>query len=251
MKWNANLYDQKHDFVSKYGEGVIELLDPKEEELILDLGCGTGDLAELIRKKGSAVIGLDSSVEMIETARKKYPDIQFDIQSADDFHYDQIFDAVFSNATLHWVLEAEKVVRCIYQALKPGGRLVAEFGGKGNVANIVNALKIALANNGYEERAQKPVWYFPSLAAYATLLEQNGFRVVHASHFDRPTHLKGDNGIQNWLQQFGQPYLHDVNPELMKAILNDVESEIRPTNFKEGSWYADYVRLRVVAIKQP
>lgn len=250
MQWNTNLYDQKHDFVSKYGEDVIELLAPKAGELILDLGCGTGDLADLISKRGAKVIGLDSSKEMIETARRKYPDIQFDVKSATDFSYDSPFDAVFSNATLHWVLDYESAVKCIYNTLKPNGRFVAEFGGKGNVANIVNALKGALKNEGYTEAANKQVWYFPSLSEYTSVLEQNSLRVVYAVHFDRDTLLKDDNGIRNWLQMFGQSYLQEVSADKMEGILQKVEEQIRPTNFKDNYWYADYVRLRVVAFKQ-
>lgn len=250
MKWNTSLYDQKHAFVSQYGEAVVDLLAPKEGELILDLGCGTGDLAALIKSKGANVIGLDSSHQMIEAAKAKYPDIRFDQQSAADFAYDQLFDAVFSNATLHWVLEAESAVRCIRRALRPGGRFVAEFGGSGNVASIVAALQQALTNNGYAEAASRHAWYFPTLSAYTTLLEQNGFRVTTAFHFDRPTKLEDGNGIRNWLFQFAQPFFRGVEPARLEQILQEVEAALRPSNFKHGSWYADYVRLRVVALKE-
>lgn len=251
MKWNTNLYDQQHDFVSKYGEGVVDLLDPKEGETILDLGCGTGDLTALIQQRGATVIGLDHSAEMLEAARAKYPALQFDRQSADDFRYPQPFDAVFSNATLHWVTRAEKAVQCVAQALKPGGRFVAEFGGKGNVAFLIEGLTNVLKKNGYTTAADQQVWYFPSLSTYTTLLEQNGFRVVLASHLDRPTLLKSEKGIRNWLEQFGQPYLQAVRPGEVEALLAEVEAEVKPTNFREGGWYADYVRLRVMAMKEP
>src|SRR5690349_1218807 len=133
MKWNTDLYDNNHAFVSRYGEDVIALLNPQAGERILDLGCGTGDLAEIIRQKGAAVTGLDSSPEMVATAAGKYPHIRFDVTSATDFSYEEKFDAIFSNATLHWVLECQKAIACIYNNLKPnGGRFVAEFGGKGN-----------------------------------------------------------------------------------------------------------------------
>ena len=113
MEWNTNLYDQKHDFVSRYGEDVIKLLDPKSGEEILDVGCGTGDLAGIIGKTGANVTGIDSSEEMIIKAREKYPNIGFMIKSADNFSFDKKFDAVFSNATLHWVLEKEKAINCM------------------------------------------------------------------------------------------------------------------------------------------
>ncbi|MBZ5857614.1 class I SAM-dependent methyltransferase [Flavihumibacter profundi] len=250
MKWNTNLYDQEHDFVSKYGEDVIALLAPQKDEYILDLGCGTGDLAAIISNKGATVIGVDNSPEMIASAKNKYPAIRFEIGSADDLGYATAFDAVFSNATLHWVLEYEKAIQCIYHSLKPGGRFVAEFGGKGNVAHIIRALQSALVGNGYAALAAKKVWYFPALSEYSSLLEKQGFRVVFATHFDRSTLLKGATGIRNWLHMFGQPYLQTLPAAAIDAVLNTVEEQIRPTNFRNGSWYADYVRLRIVAIKQ-
>jgi trans-aconitate methyltransferase len=250
MQWNTSLYDLQHDFVSKYGEELIELLNPQAGEHILDLGCGTGDLAALISKKGAIVTALDHSAEMVEAARQKYPQLHIDIQSAADFHYEEKVEAVFSNATLHWVLDYKEAVRCIYNVLKPNGRFVAEFGGKGNVFNILNALRASLIKQGFAGLAAQQIWYFPSLAEYTTLLEQNGFRVVWASHFDRETLLKEANGIQNWLLQFAQPYLQLLSEEQKIIILKDVEEQLRPTNFKNGNWYADYVRLRIMAIKQ-
>ena len=250
MKLNTDLYDNNHAFVSKYGEDIIELLNPKEGELILDLGCGTGDLAELIRQRGATVIGLDSSPEMIKTAANKYPHIQFSVKSATDFSYDKKFDAIFSNATLHWVLDYQKAIACIYQNLKAGGgRLVAEFGGKGNVNNIVQALKRALIKRDLAGNAEKAVWYFPSLSAYTSLLEEAGFRVTFAAHFDRPTLLKEEQGLKNWLRMFGTFFLEDLDNGMVEEILQDVENQLRTTNFKDGNWYADYVRLRVVAYK--
>ncbi len=250
MKWNSVLYDQKHDFVSKYGADVIELLDPQNGENILDLGCGTGDLAELIRARGANITGLDSSPEMIETAKAKYPFIAFDLKSADNFSYDEKFDAVFSNATLHWILEKEQAIFCIYECLKPNGRFVAEFGGKGNVANIVTALQDALRKKGLPDIANKTIWYFPSLSEYTSLLEQKGFRVTFAAHFDRETLLKDTNGVKNWIQMFGRSYLDGLDSKLVDDILTTVEEQVKPTNYKNGNWYADYKRLRVVAIKE-
>lgn len=250
MKWNSQLYDRKHDFVSKYGEELVELLAPKEGERILDLGCGTGDLSDLISRNGATVTGLDNSPEMIEAARKKYPTIQFDIASADDFHVTEKFDAVFSNATLHWVLNFEAAVKCIYASLKPGGRFVAELGGKGNVSRIVTALTSTLQEYGAPDAANKEVWYFPSLSEYACVLEQNGFRVVWAAHFDRPTELKDEDGIRNWLRMFGWNYLQDLDEQTLQKILTAVEEQIRPSNFHDARWYADYVRLRIVATRQ-
>jgi trans-aconitate methyltransferase len=249
MKWDAKLYDNNHSFVSKYGEDLIDVLRPAPGEIILDVGSGSGDLADLIVKRNAKVIGIDNSREMVEAARNKYPHIQFDIGSASDFYYDIKFDAVFSNATLHWVPEYEKAITCIGNALKPGGRFVAEFGGKGNVSKITNALKHQLINKGYTAIAESPLWYFPSLSEYTTLLEQKGFRVIFAAHFDRETLLKGDAGLKNWLIMFGKSYLEQLEPIVAEEIINGVENQIRATHYKNGNWYADYVRLRFVAIK--
>jgi trans-aconitate methyltransferase len=250
MKWNSNLYDEKHAFVSKYGEDVIELLNPQHGERILDVGCGTGDLARQIRESGAEVIGIDSSSEMVHAAKKKYPSLHFEVQSAENIHFKDPFDAVFSNATLHWVPDAEKTVQSIYQSLKPNGRFIAEFGGKGNVSIIIEALKDRLLHYGFYEQANKTVWYFPSLSEYTSLLEANGFRVVFAAHFDRPTELKDQNGIQDWLRMFAASYFQNMHLETVRMITKDVEEQIRSTQYQNGKWYADYKRLRVKAIKE-
>lgn len=250
MKWDAQLYDHQHGFVSKYGEDLIGLLKPAPGEAILDIGCGTGDLANLIAASGAEVTGLDHSAEMVAAAREKYPGTRFDIGSASDFNFDMPFDAVFSNATLHWVLAYKGAVKCIYNALKPNGRFVAEFGGRGNVSNIIRALQTALRKRGYTVAADTLVWYFPSLSEYCFLLEQNGFRVVYATHFDRETLLQTADGIRNWIQMFGKSFLEGIDSDEVDAILSDVEENIRLANYKNGNWYADYVRLRLVAIKE-
>ncbi|MEZ4773554.1 MAG: methyltransferase domain-containing protein [Bacteroidia bacterium] len=249
MNWNTNLYDQKHDFVSMYGEALIDLLKPKEGEIVLDLGSGTGDLAALISKSGARVVGMDSSEEMVKKSKEKYPGLDFGTGFAEDFHFEEKFDAVFSNATLHWVLEKEKAVDCIYGCLKEGGRFVAELGGRGNVQNIVSAIRNSLKKRGYENAANRQIWYFPSLSEYTSLLENKGFRVTWAAHFDRDTLLKDNDGIRNWIYMFGKSFFEDVDNNLIPQILTEVEEQLRPTNFKNNQWYADYVRLRVVAVK--
>ena len=139
--WNANLYDDKHSFVAKYGEDVVQLLAPKTGERILDIGCGTGYLTNLIAQAGARVVGIDNSASMIERAQAVYPDLDLRVLSATNFSFGTPFDAVFSNAVLHWVLEKDAAVDCIADALRPGGRLVLEMGGKGNVEEIVVATR--------------------------------------------------------------------------------------------------------------
>src|SRR5947209_4560821 len=182
--WNTALYDQKHAFVFEYGKGLIPVLEPQPGELILDLGCGTGHLTKVIAESGARVIGIDSSTSMIETARAAYPDLEFLIADARDFSFPFQFDAIFSNATLHWIAEAEHVVRRIKESLKTRGRFVAEFGGRGNVATITTAVK-----QSFLELANIEVdfgWYFPSIGEYASLLEKHGLVVQSALLFERP-----------------------------------------------------------------
>ncbi|TAD98334.1 MAG: class I SAM-dependent methyltransferase [Bacteroidetes bacterium] len=248
--WNSNLYDSKHDFVSKYGQDVVKLLAPKKGEHILDVGCGTGDLADMIYQEGAFVFGIDNSPEMVATAQKKYANIKFEVHSAENFKLTEQFDAVFSNATLHWVLEKEKAIDCIYDCLKDKGRFVAEFGGKANVESIVISLKKALTELGFLENANTLVWYFPSLSEYTTLLEKRGFRVCYATHFDRPTELKDENGIRNWLEMFTKLFMKNLQKPEIDAVLDKVEQDLKKTNYQNGKWYADYKRLRILAIKQ-
>ena len=143
LEWNANLYEQKHAFVWQYGTEVLKILAPQPGERILDLGCGTAQLTAQIAAAGAHVIGLDSSPAMIEQARSNYPELQFELADARDFHFAEPFDAVFSNAVLHWISAADRVARSLFLALKPGGRFVAEFGGRGCVREIRAASRVA------------------------------------------------------------------------------------------------------------
>lgn len=249
--WKTNLYNDKHAFVYQYGESLIELLAPKAGERILDVGCGSGQLTAKISESGATVIGIDLSKEMITDAKQKYPHIEFFIMDAADFHFNEPFDAIFSNAALHWVLKKDEAVECIYNNLKAGGRIVAEFGGKGNVQTIVNQLRQSLAKRGYEENAQLELWYFPSIGAYTTLLEKHRFRVTLAQHYDRPTELADSkSGVIDWLEMFGNVFFKDVGPADKEEIKQEVQEMIKDTCFSNGKWYADYKRIRVVATKE-
>lgn len=247
MAWNADLYKEKHAFVFNYGNSVVEWLQPKAGETILDLGCGTGELTAQIAESGATVKGIDSSASMIASAKSHYPAIDFEVADGTSFSLNQTFDAVFSNATLHWIRQKEKVLDRIWHHLKPGGRLVLEMGGKGNVDDITGALSKAMEEKGYEF---KPFWYFPSPAEYTSLLEEYGFRVNQLSYFDRETELADpENGIVEWLQMFGAYYL-DAIPEADRLpILKAAQESLRATNFRDGKWYTKYVRLRVKAEK--
>jgi|GEM_PF-247012 len=201
--WKSDFYDSKLDFVSELGKGVIELLAPKRGETILDLGCGTGDLAHEISRSGASVIGIDLSAGMIGAARKKYPEIDFRVGDAEDFALERKVDAVFSNAALHWMKRPERVISRVWDALKPGGRFVAEFGGKGNVETPVSAIIRVLGRDYGIDAAGLSPWYFPSIGEYAGLLERHGFHVAYAVHFDRPTRMKdGEEGLKLWIRGF-------------------------------------------------
>ncbi len=248
-EWNTSLYDTKHSFVSEYGKGLLPLLEPKSGEAILDLGCGSGHLAHTIAQSGAHVIGIDSSVSMIEAAHAAYSDVEFLVADAKDFTFPRPFDAIFSNATLHWVQDAEQAVQHIVTALKSGGRFVAEFGGKGNVAIITTTVEQAM-----EEITHTKVdfgWYFPSIGQYTSLLEKHGLAVQMALLFDRPTKLEeGEQGLRNWIQMFGDRIFASVSEEVKQQVLQQTEQRVRERLFKDGNWFADYRRLRIVAYKE-
>jgi trans-aconitate methyltransferase len=248
--WNATLYDRNHAFVFGYGQDLIPLLNPQPGERVLDLGCGTGHLTAAIAERGAAVIGLDRSPEMIAAARRNFPALTFVEGDAAAFQFDEPFDAVFSNATLHWVTDAEGAARCTAAALRPGGRFVAEFGGRGNVRLIVSALQQAAA-----ERAGVAVrhpWYYPSVGEYAALLERHGLEVRTAALFDRLTPLEGgDAGLGNWLAMFAGSMLAAVPEERRAAVVARAGELLRPALFRDDAWHADYRRLRVVAVRDP
>jgi len=248
-QWNATLYDGKHGFVSKFGEGVIELLDPKAGESILDLGCGTGDLAQKLNSYGVQVMGVDQSESMIEEAGKKYPQLPFEVGDATKLPYISEFDAVFSNATLHWVKPPEKALQGIYRALKQGGRFVAEFGGKGNVGSITSSIIEEVHSILPNHQVSFP-WYYPSIAEYTTLMETAGFRVTFALHFDRPTLLDGEAGLRNWLEMFASNMFEGITAEMKQAIIEKVEKKLKPTLYQDNQWVADYKRIRVVGVKE-
>jgi trans-aconitate 2-methyltransferase len=249
-KWDAGLYDNKHDFVFKYGEDLVTVLNPQEGERILDLGCGTGYLTNLIAESKAEVIGIDNSLDMIAKAKENYPNLEFKVLSASDFFFDKSFDAIFSNAVLHWVYEKEKAIDCMYRNLKRTGRLVLEMGGKGNVEKILMALDTSLTKHGYGGRSEVFINYFPSIGEYAGLLEKRGFKVTYAAHFNRETELKDpENGIKDWIKMFRGQLLTGIEEATLNIILDEAQEALRPKHFRDGKWFADYKRLRIVAIK--
>ncbi len=246
--WNTNLYDQQHSFVWQLAEDLIELLAPQAGEQILDLGCGTGHLTARIADRGAQVWGLDYSPEMIQKARKNYPHLVFAVGNAKDFTVNEPVDAIFSNAVLHWIKDADSVITCIYQALKPGGRFVAEFGGKGNVKSIMKSVFKVLETRGYSQENPN---YFPSISDYTGRLERQGLEVTQAVLFDRPTLLEGgETGLENWLKMFAIDLLSPLSQEEKTQAIQEIKEMLRPLLYHDGIWTADYRRLRIIAYKR-
>ncbi|MGI9531213.1 class I SAM-dependent methyltransferase [Lutimonas sp.] len=251
MGWNVDLYNKKHGFVHEYGADLVQVLDPKPDERILDLGCGSGQLTKEIAAFTDQVIGIDSSKEMIETSQEMFQDLEFYQMNAESFQFDRGFDAIFSNAVLHWVKDQKAASQNMLRHLKSGGRLVVEFGGAGNVATITNAIRSCLEDRGYLTNASLERWYFPSISAYSSLLEEVGFEVVHAQLYDRPTLLDSKNaGIKDWIEMFGAHFFEGVEEGEKNDILDDVQKKVESSCFYNGNWYADYRRIRVVAIRK-
>jgi trans-aconitate methyltransferase len=249
-EWDAKLYNAKHDFVWKYGSDVVSLLDPRAGERILDLGCGTGHLTAQIAESGAQVTGVDRSAEMVGAARSAYPNLKFEISDARKLPFRDEFDAVFSNATLHWIHEPELVLQGVWRAIRPGGRFVAELGGKGNIRAMQDAFDRALEELGVAKAGEVHPWYYPSVSEYSTLAERNGFEVRLITLFDRPTGLAdGAAGMRNWIVMFGTDYLARAGEARREEFLGRVEDMLRPKLFRDGQWWADYRRLRLVAYK--
>ncbi|MFD1177487.1 class I SAM-dependent methyltransferase [Paenibacillus puldeungensis] len=250
LVWKPELYDDKMAFVSEYGKEVVNLLQPKAGERIIDLGCGTGDLTVEISRSGAEVTGIDLSKPMIDKARTKYPSLHFAVGDAEQLHPTRPVHAVFSNAALHWMKNAAKVAESVWNVLEPGGRFVAEFGGKGNVEGIVNSITQVLKEEGIDADQLNP-WYFPSLGEYSSLLEQQGFRVVYAVHFDRLTKLEGgERALDHWLDTFTDGnFFYGLNDQVKNDLYRRISDVARKQLFDDGCWYGDFKRLRIAAIK--
>ncbi len=244
-KWDSSLYDDRHSFVWRQAGDLIELLDPRPGERILDVGCGTGHLTARIADRGAEVTGLDNSTSMIAQARQNYPKLKFALADARTFACDEPFDAVFSNAALHWIPDAPAAIAGIARSLKSGGRLVLEMGAKGNIARIVTALTAVLREGGC---AARNPWYFPSAGEYALLLEAQGFEVKALWTIERWNRLEHpEKGLREWLEMFAGDWFEGVPAKAREGMVAEMESRLRPGMWRDGAWWADYRRLRLVA----
>jgi SAM-dependent methyltransferase len=244
------LYQSRHSFVFEFGKDVLAILDPQPGERILDVGCGTGQLTAEIARAGAEVTGIDSSPEMIARARSNFPEIRFEIHDICDLPFRGEFDAVFSNAVLHWVTRADEAASALSRALKPGGRFAGEFGGKGNVRAFLEASDRALREVGVEDPERFHPWFYPGIAEYSGILERHGLEVTFAHLFDRPTPLEdGDEGFSTWLRMFGSRLTEAVDPARIPEYHRLVREFAAPALRRGEGWVMDYRRLRVQARK--
>jgi trans-aconitate methyltransferase len=270
QKWDPSLYGARASFVHRMAADLVDLLAPRPGEHVLDLGCGPGDLTATIQAAGATVVGLDASAAMIDAARRRHgaSGPAFVVGDGQALDYESAFDAVFSNAALHWMPRADAVARGVARALRPGGRFVAEFGGHGCIAQVRAGVSEALRRRG-EDPAAWLQWYFPNVAEYVAVLAAAGFDVRFAHRFDRPTPVEGDDGLAAWLRTF-LPRLEEKLGAEWPAFAREVEASCAPALLREvpdvrdvadvadvenvpgardGArvWVLDYVRLRVVA----
>lgn len=248
IQWNADDYASHFSFVAEYGSSLIEMIDMREAMTCLDLGCGNGSLTVKLKEAGLDVMGMDDSIDQIRKARQDHPDINFFQGNACDFTLDKPVDLVFSNAVFHWIDKDKQpeMLRCVYQALKPGGQFVFELGGKGNNALIHESLRRAFARR---HREYKVPFYFPTIGEYASLMEAAGFEVRCALLFDRMTELIGPNGLHDWIRMFVKKPFEGIPESESEQIMSEVVDELRPQLYWNGKWHADYVRLRCKALK--
>ena len=238
-KWDAADYARVGSFVAELGQAALDLLDPKPGERILDVGCGEGSLTWKIAKRGAAVTGIDNSLEMINAARAAGLDVL--LLDAAQMKFESEFDAAFSNAALHWMLDKEQVAAAVFRALKPGGRFAGEMGGQGNIARLQEAVDEEMILRGYVPPADGKNWY-PSPEEFAAVYEAAGFVQIDARLVDRPTPL--EHGVAQWVTTFRRGWFDRANvPEEERTEIGEAVAE------RFGSDVADYVRLRFIMRK--
>jgi trans-aconitate methyltransferase len=243
--WEPERYAANARFVSDLGGPVVELLAPKAGERILDVGCGDGVLTAKLAAMGCNITGVDSSEPQIQAARALGLDAR--VADCQDLQYHAEFDAVFSNAALHWMKRPDDLIAGVWRTLKPDGRFVAEMGGERCVETIRVALIAALDRRGINGRAADP-WYFPSVEEYGARLRAGGFEVTYIALIPRPTPLPGD--ITGWLETFARSFTAAVPEKDRPAFIDEVREVLRPLlSDADGHWTADYTRLRFAARK--
>lgn len=252
--WSPESYQRHAGFVAEYGSDVLSWLAIRPGERILDVGCGDGRLTEKILATGAAVVGIDSSNSLVNAARQRGLDVR--LMDAHQMDFVDEFDAAFSNAALHWMLDPATILNGVFQALKPGGRWVGELGGFGNVAAIISAMRgVAAGRVGVDLGLAGP-WFFPTLEQYQGMLETAGFSVEQIMKFYRPTklgspgHRQSGAPMRGWLETLRGPFFRQFGDQ-SESVYQQVIDVLRPSLCDhQGQWYADYVRLRFAAVKK-
>ena len=237
--WDAADYARAGGFVAELGEAALDLLDPQPGEHILDVGCGDGTLTQKIVERGATVVGIDNNLSMVAAAKARGLDAR--LMDAAQLKFGEAFDAAFSNATLHWVLDKERAARAIWFSLKHGGRFAGEMGGEGNLARLREALDDVLVARGFGPPTYAANWY-PSPDEFAAVYEQAGFKDIDARLIERPTVL--EHGVAAWVTTFRKGWLDRAGvPEEERAGVAAVVAD------RVGTDVADYVRLRFIMRK--
>lgn len=232
-------------FMTEFGIPIVNLMDPKPGERILDVGCGFGSTCLKLKEMGCTPVGIDISNSMVAAATQMGVDAR--IVNAENMMFNEEFDAVFSVSALHWMRHLDRVASGVMRALKPGGRFVGELGGKGSIINIIGAIRDVLLQHGIEMESVHS-WYFPSVSEFAGSLERAGFRIRSMELIDRPTIIPGD--IRDWIKMFGRHFLDSLDVRERDQFLDTVKSVAEKTMVNEkGEWVADYYRLRFIAYK--
>jgi trans-aconitate methyltransferase len=242
-RWTSDTYQANAAYVPALGAAVFRLLNPKSGERILDVGCGEGSLTAQIARAGARVVGIDTSEEMVAAAKARGLDAR--LIDAEQLPFDGEFDAVFSNAALHWVRDHDAMLEGVHRALKSGGRFVAEFGGHGNIAAMQVAIRSVLAHRGWDTNIHR---YYATPDEYSVRLRAHGFDVREIALIPRPTPLP--TGMRGWLETFERATLDRIPPENRDSFIREVEDLLREEICDtQGNWTAHYVRLRFSAVK--
>ncbi len=248
IKWNSEEYKENFSFVHEYGEDVLKLLEINKNSRVIDLGCGNGVLTNKLSGICDNVIGIDASEDMLKTAKETYPYLNFIKGDALSFNSEEKADAVFSNAVFHWIDKDKQseLLANINHNLNSDGQLVCEFGGSGCAETIHSGLE-------YEFNKRNLVYprtfFFPTIGEYTPIMENNGFKVVFAVLFDRKTKLNGQDGLRNWINMFVTEPFKNIDNSTANEIITSTVNNLKPVLSENGIWYADYVRIRLKAIK--